>query len=106
MRGWFSGILSNHIGEAAAWDWIRKDWDWLDKTVGGDLEFATFITVISRVFRTQARLDEFKKFFEPKLNIALISREIRMDTKVIATRIDLIKSQATAVNEAIKKALA
>lgn len=106
LRGWFSGVLSNHVGEAAAWDWIRKDWDWLDKTVGGDMEFATFITVISRVFRTQTRLDEFKKFFEPKLNVALISREIKIDTKVIATRIDLIKSQAAAVNKAIKKVLA
>ena len=31
--------------QQAAWDWIREDWDWLDKTVGGDMEFATFITV-------------------------------------------------------------
>lgn len=106
LRGWFAGVLANSHGEQAAWDWIRTEWDWLDQTVGGDMEFATFITVISRVFRTAARLQEFKDFFEPKLNVALISREIKMDTKVIATRVDLIDSEAAAVNQAVKAALA
>ncbi|GAA3625832.1 M1 family metallopeptidase [Lactobacillus hamsteri] len=105
LRGWFQGMLSNHKGEQAAWDWIREDWDWLDKTVGGDMEFATYITVISRVFRTPERLAEFKKFFEPKLDIQLLSREIKMDTKVIETRVELIKDEASAVNEAVANAL-
>lgn len=105
LRGWFAGILSNHKGEQAAWDWIRKDWDWLDKTVGGDMEFATFVQVISRVFRTPARLKEFKEFFEPKLNVQLLKREIQMDTKVIETRVDLIQAEGKAVNDAVAKAL-
>ena len=105
LRGWFAGVLSNHKGEQAAWDWIRKDWDWLDKTVGGDMEFATFVQVISRVFRTPARLKEFKEFFEPKLNVQLLKREIQMDTKVIETRVDLIRAEGKAVNDAVAKAL-
>lgn len=105
LRGWFSGILRNHKGEQAAWDWIRKDWSWLDKTVGGDMEFATYVQVISMVFRTPTRLNEFKEFFEPKLNVQLLSREIKMDTKVIETRVDLIKNEANAVNSAVAKAL-
>ena len=105
LRGWFAGILVNHKGEQAAWDWIREDWDWLDKTVGGDIEFATYVQVISRVFRTEARLKEFKEFFEPKLNVQLLNREIKMDTKVIETRVELIKDEQDAVNKAVKAAL-
>ena len=105
LRGWFAGILVNHKGEQAAWDWIREDWDWLDKTVGGDMEFATYVQVISRVFRTEARLKEFKEFFEPKLNVQLLNREIKMDTKVIETRVELIKDEQDAVNKAVKAAL-
>lgn len=105
LRGWFAGLLSNHNGEQAAWDWIREDWDWLDKTVGGDMEFATFVLVISRVFRTQARLDEFKAFFEPKLNVQLLNREIKMDIKVIETRVELVKEEAADVNKAVASAL-
>ncbi|KRL90976.1 M1 family metallopeptidase [Lactobacillus kalixensis] len=105
LRSWFSGLLSNHKGEQAAWNWIREDWDWLDKTVGGDMEFATFITVISRVFRTPERLKEFKEFFEPKLDVQLLHREILMDTKVIETRVDLIEAESSAVNAAVKETL-
>ena len=69
------------------------------------MEFATFITVISRVFRTPERLKEFKEFFEPKLDVQLLHREILMDTKVIETRVDLIEAESSAVNAAVKETL-
>ncbi|NLR31629.1 M1 family metallopeptidase [Levilactobacillus tujiorum] len=101
LRAWFRGVLANSKGEQAAWDWIRNDWQWLEDTVGGDMEFTTYITVISRVFRTAERLAEFKAFFEPKINTPGLTREINMDTKVIETRVNLIKDEQAAVNEAI-----
>ena len=105
LRGWYAGLLSNHHGQQAAWDWIREDWDWLDKTVGGDMEFTTFITVTTRVFHTPTRLKEFKEFFEPKVNIPLLSREIKMDIKVIEGKVDLIEAEKVAVNNAVAKAI-
>lgn len=105
LRSWFRGLLSNKVGQQAAWDWIRNDWQWLEDTVGGDMEFGTYITVISTVFRTPERLAEFKAFFEPKLDTPGLTREITMDTKVIATRVDLVASQADAVNAAVAKAI-
>lgn len=77
----------------------------MEKTVGGDMEFATFITVISRVFKTQERYDEYNAFFTDKESDMLLNREIKMDRKVIATRVDLIKSEKDAVNAAVKAAL-
>ncbi|MDN6967419.1 M1 family metallopeptidase [Oenococcus sp. UCMA 17063] len=104
LRGWFYSLLANNDGQQAAWDWIRKDWGWLEETVGGDMEFATYITVISMVFRTPERLTEFKEFFEPKINTPGLTREINMDTKVIANRVNLIEADKTAVNAAILEA--
>ena len=105
LRGWYAGLLSNHHGQQAAWDWIREDWDWLDKTVGGDMEFTTFITVTTLVFHTPTRLKEFKEFFEPKVNIPLLSREIKMDIKVIEGKVNLIEDEKDAVNSAVAKAI-
>ncbi|WP_125544995.1 M1 family metallopeptidase [Levilactobacillus lindianensis] len=106
LRSWFYGVLRNDRGEQAAWDWIRTDWQWLEDTVGGDMEFSTFITFISRIFRTPERLAEFKAFFEPKINTPGLTREIQMDIKVIESRVDLIEAEkasvATAVAEAVK----
>ncbi|MDF7682879.1 M1 family metallopeptidase [Lactobacillus sp. ESL0679] len=104
LRTWYYNILGNPLGEQAAWDWLRDQWSWLEKTVGGDMEFTTYITVTSRVFHTPERLDEFKAFFEPKIDQPGLGREINMDTRVITTKADLVEAEKAAVNQAIKEA--
>lgn len=106
LRAWFRGVLANDHGQQAAWDWIQQEWSWLEKTVGGDMEFPTYITVISRIFKTSQRLAEFKRFFTPKENDPMLKREIQMDEKVIASRVELIESEQAAVNTAIAKTVA
>lgn len=106
LRAWFRGVLTNDHGQQAAWDWIQQEWSWLEKTVGGDMEFPTYITVISRIFKTSQRLVEFKRFFTPKENDPMLKREIQMDEKVIASRVELIESEQAAVNAAIAKTVA
>ncbi|QGV04004.1 M1 family metallopeptidase [Lactobacillus acetotolerans] len=105
LRGWYGNVLMNAHGQQFAWDWIRNDWSWLEKTVGGDMEFATYITVTSNIFHTPKRLQEFKVFFEPKVNTPGLTREIKMDTKVIETKVELIGKEKAAVNKAVKEAL-
>ena len=105
LRGWYGNVLINAHGQQFAWDWIRNDWSWLEKTVGGDMEFATYITVTSNIFHTPKRLQEFKAFFEPKVNTPGLTREIKMDTKVIETKVELIGKEKAAVNKAVKEAL-
>lgn len=105
LRGWYRGVLANPAGQQLAWDWIRNEWDWLDKTVGGDMEFATFITVTAAVFHTKERAEEFAAFFEPKKGVAGLTREITMDIEVVSSRVALIESQADAVNQAVEAQL-
>ncbi|MCH5462770.1 M1 family metallopeptidase [Lactobacillus sp. LC28-10] len=101
LRGWFRGVLANPKGEQAAWDWLRTDWQWLEDTVGGDMEFSTYITVTAGIFKTADRLVEFKTFFEPKINTPGLTREITMDIKVIESRVALIEAEQNAVNQAV-----
>lgn len=101
LRGWFYGLLANEDGQQVAWDWVREEWQWLEDTVGGDMEFTTYITVIANVFKTQTRLDEFKAFFEPKLDTPGLTREIKMDTSVITSRVALVAAEKDAVNAAV-----
>ena len=101
LRAWYRGVLANDAGQQAAWDWLRNDWQWLNDTVGGDMEFATYITVTAGILHTPERLAEFKAFFEPKINTPGLTREIKMDIKVIASKVALIQKEQAAVNEAI-----
>lgn len=105
LRAWFRGVLANEDGEQAAWDWIRTNWQWLEDTVGGDMEFGTYITVISSVFHTSQRLAEFKAFFEPKIPTPGLTREIKMDISVIESRVALVNDEKDAVNQAVNQAV-
>lgn len=105
LRAWYRNVLANPFGQEQAWNWIRLEWPWLEATVGGDMEFATFITVTANIFHTQERLNQFKDFFEPKINTPGLTREIKMDTKVIETKVNLVKKEQSAVNAAIAKAV-
>ena len=102
LRGWYRNVLANNAGQQAAWDWIRNDWDWLEKTVGGDMEFATYITVTANVFHTPTRLTEFKQFFEPKIDTPGLTREITMDISVIESKVKLIQAEKNAVIQALQ----
>ena len=105
LRSWFANVLANPKGEQFAWDWLRDQWSWLEKTVGGDMEFTTYITVTSNIFHTEKRLEEFKEFFEPKVDQPGLGREIRMDTKNIESKVDVINAEKDAVNQAVKETL-
>lgn len=102
LRAWYYGLLANNHTQQQAWDWLRGEWSWLEATVGGDMEFTTYITVTANAFRTHARLDEFKAFFEPKLDVPGLGREIQMDTKVIEARVALIDAEKDAVRAALR----
>lgn len=104
LRAWYRGVLANKHGQQVAWDWIRADWQWLQDTVGGDMEFTTYITVTAAIFQTAERLAEFKAFFEPKLPTPGLTREITMDIKVVETRVALVEAEQEAVNAAVRAA--
>ena len=105
LRAWYRNVLANPFGQEQAWNWIRLEWPWLEATVGGDMEFATFITVTANIFHTEERLNQFQDFFEQKINTPGLTREIKMDTKVIETKVNLVKKEQSAVNAAIAKAV-
>lgn len=105
LRAWYVGVLSNPAGQNLAWDWIRNDWAWLEETVGGDMEFTTFITKTAQVLDTREKFDEFVEFFEPKINTPGLTREITMDINLIESRVNLIEQQKDSVNNAISKEL-
>ncbi|MGX5376915.1 M1 family metallopeptidase [Ligilactobacillus sp. LYQ135] len=101
LREWYVGLLQNNDGQQAAWDWMRNNWDWMSKTVGGDMEFHTYITYTANTFYTQERYKEFKQFFEPKVNTPGLTREIQMDIKVIEGKVNLVEAEKDAVAKAI-----
>ena len=105
LREWYVGLLQNDAGQQAAWDWMRNNWNWLNDTVGGDMEFHTYVTVTANTFYTSQRFAEFKAFFEPKLQTPGLTREIQMDVKMIKSKVDLVEAEKQSVDNAIAQAI-
>ncbi|CAK1226535.1 MULTISPECIES: M1 family metallopeptidase [Fructobacillus] len=101
LRGWFQGVLGNDKGQALAWDWAKNNWDWLEDRLGGDMSFSSYVTVISRIFKTAENLAEFKAFFTPKLDQPGLAREIVIDQAVIENRMKTIADQTADVDRAL-----
>lgn len=101
LRNWFAGVLANPVGQDQAWTWLKDNWGWLEERLGGDMEFSSYITVISRIFKTREKFDAFKVFFEDKKDQPGLSREIVVDTQVIENRVKLVEEQEASVAKAL-----
>lgn len=101
LRGWFQGVLGNDKGQDLAWNWAKNNWDWLEDRLGGDMSFTSYVTVISRIFKTEEKLADFEKFFTPKKAEPGLAREIVIDQAVIDNRVKTIAAQKAAVTRAV-----
>ena len=65
------------------------------------MSFDKFVIYPAANFKTQERLNEYKAFFEPKLDDMAISRNIAMGINEIEARVALITKEKAAVLEAL-----
>lgn len=103
---WYFSVLANYKGQADAWNWLKAEWPWLNKALGGDMSFSYFITSTAHVFHTVSELNDFNEFFLPKVNEPGLDREIRMDSNLIASKVKVIKENQADLLAKIKEAIA
>lgn len=79
---WVAYSFMNRHAKLETWRWVKKNWDWLAKTLGEDLSFYRFPIYAARAFSNEEFLKEFKDFFEPKREPA-IDRSINQGIEII-----------------------
>lgn len=98
---WYAVLLRKPFAQETVWTWARENWQWIKKTLGGDMSFDAFVVIPANIFKTQIRLDEYKAFFEPQLDDMALSRNISMGIKEIGAKIQLINRNKAAVEAAV-----
>ncbi|KHD46723.1 M1 family metallopeptidase [Streptococcus hongkongensis] len=98
---WYNVLLSQEFTQESLWEWARQDWDWIKSVLGGDMSFDRFVIYPANQFKTSHRLEEYKAFFEPKLDDMAISRNIKMGINEISARVRLIETEKEAVSKAL-----
>lgn len=87
LMHWYVWLLRNRYSRVETWDWLVTNWDWLVEAMQSDKSFGYFPRYCGSVFSTQAELDKFTAFFEPKKDIVALSREITLATQDIQSRV-------------------
>lgn len=68
---WVAYSFMNRHAKKLTWEWLKTNYDWLEKNLGSDMSFSRFPMYSARCFSDKAFLKEFSAFFEPRLTPGL-----------------------------------
>ena len=100
---WYVWLVRNRDGRMVAWKWLQENWDWIEKTFGGDKSYDDFPRFAAGSLVTRKELEEFRTFFTPMQNVPALSRAISVGLSEIEGRVELIEREAQAVRDELAK---
>lgn len=65
---WIIYSFSNRHARQTTWQWLKDNWDWLEKNLGSDHSYFRLPIYAGRYFSDKAFLPEFTEFFEAHTN--------------------------------------
>ena len=68
---WFAWLMRNRYATELAWQWLVDDWQWIQENYGDDKSYDRFPRYAAMALSYPDQLQAYKKFFEPKSNVAL-----------------------------------
>ena len=84
---WLAYMARNKDTRKAIWQWTQDEWEWITKNFESDMHYTTFPRYLAAAFSTKEGLAEYKRFFEPKINHPMLSREIKQGYENIESRL-------------------
>lgn len=98
---WFVYLLRNRDGRTLAWDWLRNNWQWIEKTFGGDKSYDDFPRYAGSLLTTAEQLKQYRQFFTPLQRNPALTRVITIGIGEIEGKVELIERDGPAVRTAL-----
>ena len=102
---WFVYLIRTRENRQIAWNWLKKNWAWVEDTFGEDKSYDDFIRYAATALLTTDELDDFQQFFEPMENIPALARTIKLGITEISARVELIERDKADVLSALQTTL-
>jgi aminopeptidase N len=102
MGRWVAYMLRNRYSRTLTWQWLRDNWEWIEKTFEGDKSYDYFPRYAAGAFSTRELLAEYKAFFEPKQIDVALTRNIVMGIEELNNRITWLERDLPSVAKALK----
>ena len=98
---WFVYLIRTRESRQIAWNWLEKNWAWVEDAFGEDKSYDDFIRYAATALLTTNELNDFRQFFEPMMDIPALTRTIKLGITEISARVELIKRDKEAVISAL-----
>lgn len=102
---WFVYLIRTRESRQITWNWLKKNWAWVEGTFGEDKSYDDFIRYAATALLTPNELNDFQQFFEPMENIPALARTIRLGITEISARVELIERDKADVLSALQTTL-
>ena len=102
---WFVYLIRTRESRQIAWNWLKKNWAWVEGTFGEDKSYDDFIRYAATALLTTDELNDFQQFFEPMENIPALARTIKLGITEISARAELIERDEADVLSALQTTL-
>lgn len=83
----FAWLMRNRYSTDLTWEWLSKNWKWVESKYSSDKSYDRFPRYSAMAFSKPEQLNEYKQFFESKMNVAL-DRPIKLGIEEIEGRIE------------------
>jgi aminopeptidase N len=84
---WYAYLMRNRYTRRLAWEWLKSDWNRLEKLFGDSKSFEYFIAYAAGPINTPDWQKEFTEFFTPKLDNIALKRNIKISLAEIEARV-------------------
>ncbi|MEO6513523.1 MAG: M1 family aminopeptidase, partial [Candidatus Saccharimonadales bacterium] len=96
---WVVLLLRNRYCRPLAWDWLRANWSWIEKTFEGDKSYDSFPRYAASSFNTRTLYEEYQVFFEPLKNNVALNRNIVLGIEELDSRVKWLERDLSAVSD-------
>lgn len=98
---WLIYLMRNKYTRTQSWQWLRNNWNWIDKVYSGDKSYDEYPRYAATALSTRTQLNEYCDFFGPLQSNPSLSRVIKMGINEIKTRVDIIENDGPSVRDAL-----
>lgn len=96
---WYVYLLRNKHTRAEAWQWLKDNWAWIEKTYEGDHHYDSFVLYSASSFSDKEYLDKFEEFFSDKTDQIALKRTIEVGLIEISNRARWINANKKSVKD-------
>jgi aminopeptidase N len=99
---WLVLLMRSRYNQAQAWDWMRKEWPWIEEIFGGDKSYDYFPRYAASALNTPERVQEYKDFFTPMIDQPSLKLNITLGIEELDSRIAWIERDLPSIQDFFK----